>query len=284
MPSHHKNHYVPESYFKPWCSFNDGKLTYFHWVGERFLVNRANPRSIANEHLLYALDGASTEHHVALETRYFTPHVDDPGSVVLQAIIARGINALTMDQRHIWVRYLMALRARTPEIIAQVKTVGKEMLQQELRRDVDEYEAIKIQGAPDSLEDCVTSWFRNGIGLVTLPAIIDHTETHNELAAMQWWCYDFREAGTELLTGDRPLIWYGGMKGEQFFLALPITPRLGFFITKDRRTENKLRSLGSNGLARKFNESVIANAVEYVYGVHDGASHFIETRLARVDR
>lgn len=281
MPSHQKNHYVPEAYFKPWCSFSDGKLVYFHWAGERFLVNRANPRSIANEYLLYALDGAPTEHHVALETRYFTPHVDDPGAVVLQTIIATGISALTTDQRHLWVRYLMALRARTPEVIAQVKNTGKEMLQQELRRDPHEYEAVKIPGAPDLLEDCVASWYRDGFGMVTLPQIIDHSETHNELASMRWWCYDFRNSSVELLTSDRPLIWNGGTTGEQFFLALPITPRLGFFIAKNTQTENKLRNLGASTLARKFNESVIANAVEYVYGVHDGARRFIKTRLAR---
>lgn len=178
----------------------------------------------------------------------------------------------------------MALRARTPEVIAQVRNVGKEMLQQELRRDPHEYEAVKFQGAPDSLEDCVAYWYRDGFGMVTLPKIIDHPETHNELAAMQWWCYDFHNASVELLTCDRPLIWHGGVNGEQFFLALPITPRLGFFITKNPQIENKLRSLGASALARKFNESVIANAVEYVYGVHDGAHHFIETRLARVAR
>jgi hypothetical protein len=281
MPSHQKNHYVPEAYFKPWCNFDDGKLTCFHWEGGRFLVNRANPRSIANERLLYALNGAPAEHHVALETNYFTPHVDEPGAVVLQAIIANGVSALTREQRHLLVRYLMALRARTPENIAKIKDVGKEMLQQELRRDPHEYAAIKYFGAPDSLEDCIASWYREGIGLVTLPEIIDHPETHNELAEMQWWCFDFRDANVELLTCDRPLIWHGGVKEKQFFLALPITPRLGLFITKDAQTENKLRNIGATALARKFNESVIASAAKYVYAVHDGAFRFIKTRLAQ---
>lgn len=283
MPAHHNHHYVPKFYFKPWCD-TDGKLVYFHWKNGRFLTNRANPKSIAKKPLLYARPGAPDEHHVTLETKFFTPQVDDPGATVLHDILERGVDALTEEQRHIWTRFLMALNARTPEAVERARVLGKEVLQRELQSNPEEYAAIKQPGDPatleEYLEEYVASWRLENFGLTQLPNIIDHENTHNAIIAMRWWLYDFKNAKHDLLTSDRPLVWDKDVSHLQFFLALPLTPRIGFFVTKNADVEAKLKSVGATKLAQRCNESIAANAVEYVYAAHDGHRQFIEKRLS----
>ena len=278
MPAHQNHHYVPKSYFTPWCD-TDGQLVYFHWENGRFLTNRVNPKSIAKKPLLYALSGAPDALHVSLETKFFTPQVDDPGATVLRDILERGIDALTKEQRHIWTRYLMALKARTPAAVEHARVLGKEVLQRELQSNPEEYAVIKRPGNPATLEECVASWYLENFGLTQLPDIIDHEKTHNAIIAMRWWLYDFKNAKHDLLTSDRPLIWHKDVSHPQFFLALPLTPRTGFFVTNNVDTEAKLKSVGATKLAQRCNESIIANAIEYVYAAHDGHRKFIEKRL-----
>src|SRR6266852_9602890 len=127
MAAYQNNHYVPKSYYAPWCD-KDSRMTYFHWVDDRFLCDRTSPRSAAKARDLYTLVGAPEEHMTAVETEFFTPHIDNPGARILRVIIEIGVEALMVEQRHMWVRYLMALRARTPEVIESVRVKGKDFL------------------------------------------------------------------------------------------------------------------------------------------------------------
>lgn len=278
MPAHQQHHYVPEHYFKPWLG-KDAKLVYFHWGNGRFLTNRVNPKSITKEPLLYAMPGAPAQYHVSLETEFFTPQVDNPGATVLHGILERGVDALTEEQRHTWTRYLMALRARTPEAVERAKVLGKKVLQRDLQSNQEDYDAFKPEGAPDTLEECIALWYRENFGSLALPSVIDHPETHHAITNMHWWLYDFQDAKHDLLTSDRPLIWHKDVSHPQFFLALPLTPRIGFFVTNNADIEAKLKSVGATKLAQRCNESMVASADEYVYATHDGHKQFVEKRL-----
>ncbi len=279
MTTHQINHFVPASYFRPWCG-PDGKLVYFKWHGDRFLSDRANPKYIAREPHLYALHGAPMKKASIIETKFFTPLIDEPGASIHQALLTGSTNSLSPEKRHQWVRYLMALRVRTPEVIEKVRKLGSERVRFELSQSQDEYDAIKPNGAPSTMEECIEPWFLDNFGLArVIPEVIGREDTRNAIVAMHWWCQDFSDCAADLLTSDRPLIWHNGVHDDGFFLAFPLSPKIGFFVAKNMSTRNKLCALPLRDLVRKFNESIVSNASEYVYASHDGARKFIQKRL-----
>jgi hypothetical protein len=229
---------------------------------------------------LYTLHGAPTKKASIIETNFFTPLIDEPGALIHQALLAGSTASLSPKERHQWVRYLMALRVRTPEIIEKVRKLGSEEVRDALRQNPDEYEAIKPVGAPSTLEECIEPWFLDNFGLArVIPEVIDREGTRTTIVAMHWWCQDFSDCAIDLLTCDRPLIWHNGVHDVGFFLAIPLSPKIGFFIVKNIKTRDKLYALPLRELAIKFNESIVTNADEYVYASHDGAQKFIQKRL-----
>lgn len=281
MTAHQINHFVPASYFRPWCA-SDGRLVYFKWIGDRFLSDNANPKSIAKKPLLYNLHGAPKNKASIIETKFFTPLIDEPGALIHQILLVGSTTSLSLKERHQWARYLMALRVRTPEIIEKVRKLGSEGVRDSLRRNQDEYETIKSVGAPATLEECIQPWFLDNFGLArVIPGVIDREDIRNNIVAMHWWCQDFSDCAIDLLTCDRPLIWHDGVHDDGFFLAIPLSPKIGFFIVKNIETRDKLCGLPLRELARKFNESIVTNADEYVYASDDGARKFIQKRLRR---
>jgi hypothetical protein len=280
MSAHQNNHYVPASYFRPWCG-DDKKLTYFHWVEQRFLIDRASPRAIASERNLYTLHGAPDDQAAVVETDFFARLIDQPGATIQQKILS-GIASFSLEERHKWARYLMALRARTPEMIATAQKLGREGVRAILRDSQNEYEAIKPLGGPATFEECVAPWFLENFGTArVIPALIDKEETRSKIVAMDWWCQDFSGCGRELLTCDRPLVWQGGVDDKNFLLALPISPKLVFFIVNDPNLWANLARCPLRELAKQVNVSIISNAVEYVYAAGAGPANFIRSRLRR---
>lgn len=257
---------------------------YFQWEGQRFIIDRQNPKFIAYKYHLYTLHGAPAEKKNFIEQKFFTPLIDEPGAKIQKVLLLEGTNSLSPEQRHLWARYLLALFYRTPEIVEKAQKLGSEGVRNELRKNPDEYNAIKPTGAPDTLEECVSPWFLDNFGLArVIPGLIDKEDTRNEIVKMNWICCDFRDCNLDLLTCDRPLISHKGVHDEDFFLALPLSPKIGFFVVRSSKTWDKFFRMPLRELAIKFNESIIANAVDYVYSSNDRARNFVQARLRQPD-
>jgi hypothetical protein len=213
-----------------------------------------------------------------METKFFTPLIDQPGADILKILINSGPGKLTGDQRHVWTKYVMALHTRRPETIQLAREVGRQSLINTLGND-PEYAQMKTDGMPDSLLDFVAPWIIENFGMLNAPAIVDHEPTHNIIMGMRWWCVNFSLAKYDLLTGDRPLIWPMGANRPEFYFALPLSPRLCFFATKTASIEKMFRDSYRSRLARQVNEAVVSQASEYVYAAHGAHSKFVERRL-----
>lgn len=282
MTAHHTHHFVPASYFRPWCTA-DKKLSCFKWENDHFIVGRSSPKRIASKSNLYSLHGAPANKLNIVETGFFTPYIDQPGAVMHQKILSGNITTLLLEQRHQWARYLMAIRARTPEAVEMIQRVSSEGVRDALRQNPEKYEAIKPVGAPSSLEACIESWYLDNFGLArVIHAVIDKEDTRNAIVDMHWQCRDFSECSFELLTCDRPLIWNKCVDDDGFFLAIPLSPKVGFFAVKKTNTWSKLCELPLRDLARMFNESIVNNAVKYVYAKDDSPQKFIQKRLRHI--
>lgn len=275
------HHFVPASYFKPWCAAN-GKLLYFVWRENRLDSDYANPKFIAKEHNLYSLHGAPSEMKNAVEIDFFTK-IDNIGAVTHKKLVSNNTISLTHVERHQWATYLMALRARTPEAIANARKLGSVGVREALRQNPDEYKAIKPAGAPDTVEECIEPWFLENFGISqVIPKVIYNKDISKAIVSMYWYCQDFSDCSLDLLTCDRPLIWHKGVQDKDFFLALPLSPKTVFFVVKNKKTWEKLCNLSLLEFAKKINESIVSNTFKYVYANNDSAKSFIEE--LRLDR
>ncbi len=277
MAKYENNHYVPASYFPPWCD-DSGRMTYFKLAGDRFLTDTTTPKSVTKEKLLYGLHGAPSELVTEMETDYFTRVIDEPGAALLKLLIEKAPQTLSTDQRHQWTRFVMALHVRRPEAIEHAREEGRRIVIENLSND-PKYSELRSSEMPESMVDLVAPWVVQNFGMLTTPTVIDHEPTHEAIMGMHWWCQDLTSAPHDLLTCDRPLIWPMGANDENFYFCLPLTPKVCFFAAKQKQTVHKFQTTTPNLLTKSVNENIVSQASKHVYSTDASQAAFVERRM-----
>jgi hypothetical protein len=77
-------------------------------------------------------------------------------------VIDRHVKKLDSDERSAWGRFMLAQWHRSPEKIAELRRGGRAVLEKELARAPEEYDAVKDDSAHPTLVDWVDA---NTIGL-----------------------------------------------------------------------------------------------------------------------
>ena len=119
----------------------------------------------------------------------------------------------------------------------------------------------------------------DNFGKLLLPGIITHQDTGNAIIRMQWWTIGITHDTPDLLTSDRPVFMSHGVADRRCFIAVPLSPRLVFFATRDPATVTRVMAHGSQAVAKSLNESLVSQAEEYVYVAHDQHLRFVANRL-----
>jgi hypothetical protein len=281
MATHNQHHYLPAAYFKSWCGA-DGRLKYFTYKDGKPIAGLAHRKHITKALNLYSVFGAPDAKIQQIEKDFFSPLIDTPGAKIHEKLLLKNNEPLSKEERHLWVKYILALRARTPEAVEKIRVLSKEMIEQVLLDSQEEYESIRPLGAPGTLRECIESWFIENIGVLrVLPSVIEIETTRNALLDMHWVCFDVTKSGGEFITSDRPLTWHKSPQDEDFFLALPLSPSLGFVIAKSAITLEKLSSLNRLELVSRFNESTISNSKNYVYSACGYEDNLIFNKISK---
>jgi hypothetical protein len=280
MAAYDWNHYVPEYYFEPWCGA-DSKMAYFTREAGKLIQRRTSPRSAAREFQLNHIEGAPDDVRLGLETEYFTPEIDEPAAPVLKKLERDGLSALSDDDRRVWVRFLRAALVRKPEGIASAVQIGKASLLQSLRDSPEDYEAMRPEGAPEKLEDFLKPWAIDQFGKLSLHNFIEKVD---EVVAMMngiWGVYLAPASRYQLLTADRPLVWNASPISDHFYLALPLSPHKIFLMTRTKRVLDLLYHPDQTKMVRRMNESVVDQAVKFVYSENHSQARFVGNRLRK---
>ena len=281
MGTHNLHHYVPVFLLKKWQSSADRKLSCFHWVQGRLLVERYKAKSVAKQQGLYRLAGRRTGHENAVERDYLGPEVDSPAAEAHRAIVERGVRALDHQGKTHWSRFLVSLLLRTPGKVQEIRRRGRETLTASLEKSPEEYARIRgLDPAETALE-----WVNKNaplvfddLGVATLPALIESKPLNRAILKASWATRTLTPGSLDLLMCDSPLIYQGTMGGS-FLLILPVTPRRVFFAFNQLQTWDNLRACSDAAVAKRVNRHVVDAAVQYVYGTDDGQRPFIERYL-----
>ena len=149
--SHRKHHYVPAFLLEQWHAEDTRKLVSFRWAHGALRSHPHTAQHVAKADHLYSMVRSASQPNVAAERDFLGPHVDDPAAKVHKQILASGVRSLSMQDRAVWSRFLVAQLLRIPRMVEHMRGKGRDILRRQLQDAPDEYEAVRGDAAEESL-------------------------------------------------------------------------------------------------------------------------------------
>jgi hypothetical protein len=277
------HHYLPVFYLRQWRN-SAGKVVRYYRPHRGVVASPIIPENTGYERSLYSLDGYPPEHRQAIEKQFFGPIVDEPASRALEVLLERKPEKLTPEHRIAWTRFLMAMRVRNPEMVAQITSEARRRAEQALLRDPEQYLAVKQPHDPPTLLEWAQKHAAPRLensGKFVLPALAQNEKIGNALIGMRWATLAFSSSALDLLTSDSPFVMTHGLGDQRCVVAFPLSPRLAFFAVHDLAQETRICGHTLEQIARSLNESVVSQARRHVYSASVSHLRFVENRLRR---
>ncbi len=196
----------------------------------------------------------------------------------------RKLEKLTPELRIAWTRFLMAMRIRNPEMVAQLSGEVMRRAEQALLRDPEQYLAVKRPHDPPTLLEWARKYAAPRLensGKLLLPELAQSEKIGNAIIGMRWATLDFSASEVDLLTSDNPFVMTHGLGDQRCVVAFPLSPRIAFFATHDPAQEKRICGHTLEQIAKSLNQSVVGQAHRHVYGASASHLRFVENRLRR---
>ena len=150
-----RNHYVPQFLQRPWTG-TDRKLQVFRRKVGRVEPSRQAPKGNGYMEDMLAL----TEDRVAGMDRHdiervVLQSVDNDASKIRDKLVAGRINSLSGEERESWVRFLITLRLRQPNVVSFIREEAQTSLKENLANAPEDYMSLVIQGVLPPAEKLV---------------------------------------------------------------------------------------------------------------------------------
>lgn len=279
-----RHHFVPQFLISEWSNQNRRRsVAEFRLDLPGVPVFERSTKSVAFQDDLYAL----TKEEVAGMSRQsieekFLSNVDNEAAIAMQTLRDRGLRKMNREQRICWVRFLMSLQVRQPNIVTQLILDSSEELSRKLEDGPEEYSVLAKEDDPISLSEWVEARFPGLIenfGLSIFPELVDNKNVGDKLLGMRWWLWDFSGLRNHLVLADHPCIFTAGIDEPDLIVALPIGPTKAFLATRSHRASDGLRRQDRRRLLAWINERSISQAVARVFAMNESPRRFIANRV-----
>lgn len=278
-----RHHFLPQFYLSRWANGQGQLSTYSRQRGKLFVREYA-PKSIGAEKGLYALNGVAPEHRNAIEREFMGPEVDDSASRALRILLSETRPVLPMDLRMAWVRFLMSLLVRLPNLLRKLKADASETLAQEIIKRPEEYEALRRATDPPTLMEFLRERGIDGLvedfGTTLIPGLVELPQMKADIARMDWRVFHFRDGPYGLVTSDFPICMLPGLASPDCLISLPLSPTAIFLASYSSDLLNQLDALQPPALIDSANRISIQSAQQYVYAdnrqYYDLVDRFLE--------
>ena len=211
-----KHHHVAQFLLSGWCGA-DTRLAVYSRKAGRLVIDRHTPEHTGYEPYLYSLPRRLGGDPQWVEREIFAKVVDEPASRVHKRLLAGELSKLDAQERSDWARFIHAQWIRSPEGIAKLKHLGREIMQAEIDCDHAGYLAVKGSAPQSTLREYVEShegFYENVILGRFLPRVIDSEGLGSIIINMHWEVLDLSLSDVDLLTSDRPVMRYLGLKDQ----------------------------------------------------------------------
>lgn len=281
-----KHHYVPQFLLRAWTNASpENKIAVFRIDLEGIPSSWLAPKNTGYEDDLYALSKpvvAGMEKQ-AIE-KHLLRHVDNLAAQIRRKLDEEGFKNLSPTERMDWVRFLMSLRIRQPDIVHQLVRESEDHLRETLAVQPEEYEAIAQDGDVPTLTECTEKIFPGvieNVGLSYFHELVNDAEIRNKILDMKWWLWDFSDVPHDLLLADHPCIFTPDIDDPDLIIALPISPKKAFMATRSDRSAAIMRRIDARTLASRLNESSVSQAKVRIYARNALPGRFIRNRLSK---
>lgn len=279
-----RHHFVPQFLLREWSNQNRRQsVVEFRLDLPGVPAFERSTKSVAFQDDLYAL----TREQVAGMSRQsieetFLRVVDSEAAVAMQTLRDSGLREMTREQRICWVRFLMSLRVRQPNLVTQLKLDSSKELGRSLDAKPEEYCVLAKETDSRSLSEWVEYHFPGFIenfGLSIFSALVDRKDVGDKLLGMRWWLWDFSGLRHQLVLSDHPCIFTAGIDAPDLIVVLPIGPTKAFLATGSQRASDGLRRQDRRHLLARINERSVSQAVARVFAMNKSPRKFIANRV-----
>jgi hypothetical protein len=207
--------------------------------------------------------------------------VDQEATLVRDKLLDHGLTRLDHDERCAWVRFIMSLRIRQPDIVADLRQQSATELRRNMAEEPEEYETVASDDDPSSLEDWAERRFPGlveNFGLSFFHELLNDDAVGNKLLHLQWWVFDVTPAPCRLLLSDHPCIFVGSIDDPNLAVILPISSTKVFIATRGEELKRLLPKQQPKHMTTRINDASVRQSNKFVYAVDASPLRFIKNR------
>lgn len=276
-----RHHYVPETLMKPW-SQSKGEVRGYYWDrwDDGLRYSQKGPKGFCCQNHLLTLTTLNDSSD-KIEREIFGP-VDTEGAAARDKLIQGGPSALSGVERSNFIRLLLSLDARRPEVVKQLRA-GGEYLRERLDTDpevIAEAAAFGLDEPPSAFMERIRGIPFEDRALALIAKLTDSSRVGERVARAHWVVRRLSRSAPEVVLSDRPLVRVGGTFSNDFIWALPLAPDVIFFATPAASFAEKIRKASERLIVHEVNAASVSQADIYVFSTEDHTEGgWIEKRL-----
>lgn len=255
-----KHHFIPKFLLRKWQDHSGSLWVYKRNGGGEISFRKGAPKSVAYVEDLYTI---RPEHKLSkpasdeIETEVMG-RLDDRAAIVHEAILERGLDGITEEDRYLWAVFIASMMERSPQRLQVYKErVGVEEM-------VKELDAIYpgAEGLVDKFGFDIDALVSN----TTLKFMVDrilNSDLAQNIYNMQWLIVQNNISGEHFVLGDHALIINNASVVDEplYFLRMAIAPdRLMLFAYDQSALDDDFTAI----LTMTYNIMVIEKSVRYV--------------------
>lgn len=278
---HSNQHSVPEFLLKRWHTAPDRKLSAFRYEGSRFLHSRLSAKSVCKELHIYSTTAPDGTRDASIERDFLGPVVDDPAAAAHSILVAGPSSAWTQGMQEVWARFIVSLMLREPHTLLRARASVTAAIAEESDLVPDPSEVI--DGATDA--DDLMRWLQkhpvarqDELAIKLLPSLMSDPALVEVFFDHPWAVREVAQVVPDLLIGDRPVIFAPTGDGD-YFIALPIEPRIVYLAFTNERIGDRLREIPDDQLVSELNQATVTSARQAVFGSGPHHETMVKSRL-----
>ncbi len=234
------------------------------------------------------MPGAPAPDQNHLEDRFWRT-IDQWGTDALTLLESTDPTAVAKFQRERWAIFVLSLIFRDPSSLKMIDQAARDHYETGFAEFSERYDDLRQPHEPATFEEFIAAFDGPGIseyGATILRSFATNPEILKQLLSMRWEIVDVANPRVELMTSDRPVIRFKGLKDPDGLLILPLGPQR-FFVAYNLGPQDMKGWINDSIVHGHFMESmndfVVQSAVRFVYGV-DEAGRAVAERYLRSPR
>lgn len=270
MQVSHKHHFVPKLLLSAWLKPDDKNQVVLHgyyWNEMRgeLACKRKGMDGFCRQIDLLTLSA----HHLGRDAieRIFFGQIDHKGSIARNALIDRGPQSLSQEQRLDYARFVVSLEARRPKSVEMLREAG-----QFFTNFFDESPEVVTAFEHEGISDQPSAHYERMHGstiedriLTLVQTITDSPRAYLPLVNAHWHLLRLGPRDGSFILADRPLIRDGSIKNPDGIWILPLTPKVAFMASAQQNTLSRIESASKFQVCRHINIQSALQAQCYVF-------------------